>query len=400
MIRQPSSVIVAGPSGSGKTVLMQHLLTFPYRVLTKKPDRMVYAYDRWQPRFEEMQPFVTFFKGIPTTAHLDKWFAKTNGGVLVLDDLMEEGGRDKSVLDLFTKDSHHRNITVFYLAQDIFPPGKFSKTINRNAHYIIAFKNPRDKTGLRTVLLQAFPDRWRSILHLLEWITDKPFSYLMLDLHPASDDRYRLWSKLTPSEGNTTVHTSKKDEPGTTQSRLCGAPAKRKKKARTACAKRSRKSHSPAGVGTSSPDIITAAMRASNVSPAIGLSSGGSPAQTLPRVRRTTTTATTTSRRTTAGKRPRAACKRPRRPPPAPPSSSDSNGSPSTPQRPPRTNAEMRRQLEQLHQEELEPADDEEIRNITRTSTITTVYDKRRPPRVQRISTRTGPGRQTRRVAT
>ena len=62
---------------------------------------------------------VTFFKGIPTTAHLDKWFKKTNGGVLVLDDLMEEGGRDKSVLDLFTKDSHHRNITVFYLAQDI-----------------------------------------------------------------------------------------------------------------------------------------------------------------------------------------------------------------------------------------------------------------------------------------
>ena len=27
------------------------------------------------------------------------------GGVLVLDDLMEEGGQDKRVLDLFTKDS-------------------------------------------------------------------------------------------------------------------------------------------------------------------------------------------------------------------------------------------------------------------------------------------------------
>ena len=66
------------------------------------------------------------------------------GGVLVLDDLMEEGGQDKRELDLFTKDSHNRNITVLYLTQDSFPPGKFSKTINRNAHYIVAFKNPRD----------------------------------------------------------------------------------------------------------------------------------------------------------------------------------------------------------------------------------------------------------------
>ena len=64
----------------------------------------------------------------------------TRGGVLVLDDLTEEVEQDKRVLDLSTKDSHHRNITVLYLTQDLFPPGKFSKTINRNAHYIVAFK--------------------------------------------------------------------------------------------------------------------------------------------------------------------------------------------------------------------------------------------------------------------
>ena len=93
------------------------------------------------------------------------------GGVLVLDDLMEEGGSDKRVLDLFTKDSRHRGITATYLTQDLFPPGKFSKTINRNAHYIVAFENPRDQTGIRTVLLQAFPDLWREILDLFKKIT-------------------------------------------------------------------------------------------------------------------------------------------------------------------------------------------------------------------------------------
>jgi len=100
-------------------------------------------------------------------------------------------GTGQTRVDLFTKDSHHRNITVLYLTQDLFPPGKFSKKINRNAHYIVAFKTPLDQTGLRTILLQAFPDRWRQVLRLFKRVTSRPFGYLMLDVHPASDDRYR-----------------------------------------------------------------------------------------------------------------------------------------------------------------------------------------------------------------
>ena len=51
----------------------------------------------------------------------------------MLDDLMAEGGEDKELLDLSTKHSH-QNITVLYLCQDIFPPGKYAKSISRNVH--------------------------------------------------------------------------------------------------------------------------------------------------------------------------------------------------------------------------------------------------------------------------
>ena len=74
---------------------------------------------------------VKFQDGIPDSELLPKWFQE--GGLLVLDDLME-GGNDKRVLDLFTKDSHHQNITIMYLCQGMFPPGKYSKSISRNAH--------------------------------------------------------------------------------------------------------------------------------------------------------------------------------------------------------------------------------------------------------------------------
>ena len=206
MIHHPSSVIVAAPSGSGKTVLVERLLR-EKKVFQVPPKKVVYAYDRWQPRFDRMKQRdgIQFYLGIPDPAQLTQWFPK--GGLLVLDDLMEEGGQDKRVLDLFTKDSHHRHITVLFLTQDLFPPGKFSKTINRNAHYIIAFKNPRDKTGIRNILMQMYPESWRCVLEVYNRITSRPFNYLFLDVHPASDDRFRLWSHLTQAEGTPQAHT-------------------------------------------------------------------------------------------------------------------------------------------------------------------------------------------------
>ena len=66
-------------------------------------------------------------------------------------------------------------------------------------------------TGIRTILLQAFPDRWRQVLHLFKRVTSSPFGYLMLDVHPASDDCYRPWSHLTSQEGKAQVHTLRAD---------------------------------------------------------------------------------------------------------------------------------------------------------------------------------------------
>ena len=64
---------------------------------------------------------VQFHEGIPETNHLKSWFPK--GGLLVLDDLMAEGGEDKELLDLFTKHSHHQNTTVLYLCKICFHQG-------------------------------------------------------------------------------------------------------------------------------------------------------------------------------------------------------------------------------------------------------------------------------------
>jgi len=201
----PSSLLIAGPSGCGKTVFTTKLLLENGDLFQQAPKSIHYCYGSWQGGFQKLKKGgVKFHEGIPDSEQLPRWFPR--GGVLVLDDLMDEGGNDKRVLDLFTKHSHHRNITVIYLCQDLFPNGKFAKTISRNAHYIIAFKNPRDQLGIRNLLLQSFPTQWQDVLDTFRKVTDRPYGYMLLDLHPASQDDQPVLSRVLKDEGFVRCH--------------------------------------------------------------------------------------------------------------------------------------------------------------------------------------------------
>ena len=197
----PSSMLVVGPSGCGKTVFTTKLLLNNQDLFAEPPKAIHFCYGSWQKGFERLKKGgVKFHEGVPDSASLPKWFPQ--GGVLVMDDLMDEGSNDKNVMDIFTKHSHHQNITVIYLCQDIFPNGKFAKSISRNVHYVVAFKNPRDQLGLRNLLLQSFPTRWQEVMDTFRKVTDaRPFGYMLLDFHAASRDDQRVMSQLLKEEG-------------------------------------------------------------------------------------------------------------------------------------------------------------------------------------------------------
>ena len=200
----PSSILIVGPSSCGKTYFTKRLLMENLNLFQRRPKAVVYCTSMYQECFEEMgEAGIQFHKGIPNDEDLEQWFPKGQGQILILDDLMNEDSGDKRVLDLFTRNSHHRDITVLYLCQDMFPVGKYAKTISRNAHYIIAFKNPRDQLGVRNVLLQAFPGTWQRALQVFQHVTKQPYQYLVLDLHPASDDDQRLVTRILKDQGQT-----------------------------------------------------------------------------------------------------------------------------------------------------------------------------------------------------
>ena len=66
--------------------------------------------------------------------------------------------------------------------------------------YIAAFKNPRDQLGIRNLLLQSFPTQWQEVLDTFRKVTDRPYGYMLLDLHPASQDDQRVLSHVLKDE--------------------------------------------------------------------------------------------------------------------------------------------------------------------------------------------------------
>ena len=54
---------------------------------------------------------------------------------------MIDTSKDKRILNIFTRGSHHRNLSIIYIVQNLFYQGKDSRSISLNSHYLILFKN-------------------------------------------------------------------------------------------------------------------------------------------------------------------------------------------------------------------------------------------------------------------
>ena len=70
---------------------------------------------------------------------------------------MIEAKCDPRIADLFTKRSHHRNTSVVYLTQNLFPQGKACRDIILNTQYMVLLNNPIDRQQVVTLARRIFP---------------------------------------------------------------------------------------------------------------------------------------------------------------------------------------------------------------------------------------------------
>jgi GTPase SAR1 family protein len=196
--KHPFTCLIAGPTKSGKTTLLKKILTNHEQMISHPIDRIVYCYSRWQDAFDELQNSLSieFKEGLPDIEDFD---SKKNN-LLILDDLMRESCKDNSIYDIFTVDSHHKNISVFFLTQNLFPKEKNARTISLNCNYIITTSNPRDRAQLFNLARQMYPNNMQFLLESFKDSMDKPYGYTVLDLTQTTPGYLRVQTGICPGE--------------------------------------------------------------------------------------------------------------------------------------------------------------------------------------------------------
>lgn len=181
----PCTIIIAGPSCCGKTTFLISLMENREKLFNVKFSHIMWCFseDNAKPEID----YVEFFKGVPSESDM------MTGGplLLILDDLMNQA-YNQQITDIFTKGSHHRNISIILVTHNLFHKSPHARELTLSTKYLILFKSPRDRTQFNYLARQV-SENPKELIKVYNEVTKEPYSYLLVDLTQETLDflRYR-----------------------------------------------------------------------------------------------------------------------------------------------------------------------------------------------------------------
>ena len=201
LIRHPARILIFGPSFSGKSTLVSKILRYHEQIFDIPFDRIIFCSggselididDHVKSKIEHYESLET---GLIDSLN------KQQNNCFIIDDFMHRAANDLQVSELFSKRSHHLNTTVIFLLQNIFPRSKYITDIKRNATYIILMCSPSDEKSVKQLSQQYDPQAPNFIYSAyLDATKNKPFSYLLIDMHQQQRNEVRVRNNVVPNE--------------------------------------------------------------------------------------------------------------------------------------------------------------------------------------------------------
>src|SRR6266849_2837827 len=179
-----SNLCIVGSSGSGKTTFVERLLSNPKVYFDRIPEKNIWHYGQVKPKIKN----VIMKQGLPDNEEIPK------NSIIVIDDLFIEARNDGNVTNLFTRVAHHNNNFIIFLSQNLFHSSSQNRTRNLNTHYLVVFKNPRDKLQIKTLARQMCAN------YLVDAFIDAtsggPHKYLLFDFRQETHDNVRIRTNI------------------------------------------------------------------------------------------------------------------------------------------------------------------------------------------------------------
>lgn len=198
--QHPFTCLVAGATGSGKSYLVRNMIEYSHFVIEKMPNvpKIVWCYGIYSPLYGKPIPgkHVDYHDGLVS----ESMIKEERPDLVVIDDLMWSSN-DRTLCDLFTRGSHHLNFSVIFITQNLFAKGKFMRDISLNCHYFIVMKSLRIKGQVVELGRQIFHKNSKFLVEAFDHATKEKFGYLVIDLHPSTEEKLRVRTRIFPLNG-------------------------------------------------------------------------------------------------------------------------------------------------------------------------------------------------------
>jgi hypothetical protein len=204
----PKNISVQGATQAGKTEFVKRLLINYKAMFTPQVEKIIYVYSVWQDNFGDLEnilgDIIEFRKDIPSKKYLTElWETYRAHSLLVLDDQMSnlnDNLQGSHVAEIVCVLSHHCHVSCIITLQDMFYESKAARLISRNSHCICLFRNHRNGRQVSSLASQVLPGETKYFMDSYERATKRSYGYLIIDLSPNVDKRYKLRSNIFPGE--------------------------------------------------------------------------------------------------------------------------------------------------------------------------------------------------------
>ena len=198
----PITCQLSGQSGAGKTQWMKRFLTFHKQLIKPAFTRKIWCYSEWQKGYDDMTD-VEFIKGINPDIVSRENLGENQHVALVIDDLSDVID-ERFLAALFSKISHHRGVSCFFLINSIFLTSmKNHRFVSQNTHVLVLFRAPRDYCSVSTLLRQMFGSKsYKYALEAYEDATKQNFGYLVISAKSDTPRKLKLRTAIFPGEPN------------------------------------------------------------------------------------------------------------------------------------------------------------------------------------------------------